>query len=87
MFNAKAELKVAVQVMAAVTVTLPSVQSALPVQPAKVEPEAGVAVKVTSVPLLRLVVQVLPQFISGGTAGYGSAAGSSAGYRQRICGY
>jgi hypothetical protein len=49
--------------MLLVTVTLPSVQSALPVQPAKLEPEAGLAVKVTTAPLLRVVVQVLPQLI------------------------
>jgi hypothetical protein len=46
-----ARLNVAVQLRAAVMVTLPSVQSASPVQPPKVEPLAGVAVKVTTVPL------------------------------------
>jgi len=52
--------------MLLVTVTLPSVQSALPVQPAKLEPEAGLAVNVTTAPLLRVVVQVLPQLIVPG---------------------
>jgi hypothetical protein len=50
--------------MLLVTVTLPSVQSALPVQPAKLEPEAGLAVNVTTAPLLRVVAQVLPQLIA-----------------------
>lgn len=55
-------LKVAVQPMLPVIVTLPAVVQ-LPDQPANVDPEAGVAVKVTAVPLLRIVVQVLPQLI------------------------
>src|SRR5687768_14591887 len=48
--------------MLLVIVTLP-VAVQLPDQPPKVEPEAGVAVNVTPVPLLRLAVHVLPQFI------------------------
>ena len=44
-------LKVAVQVLLAFIVTEPVVQP-VPLQPAKVEPVAGVAVKVTEVPLL-----------------------------------
>jgi hypothetical protein len=58
-------LKVAVQPMLLVIVTLPAVEQ-LPDQPPKVDPEAGVAVKVTAVPLLRVVAQVLPQFIPRG---------------------
>jgi hypothetical protein len=59
-------LNVAVQPMLLVRVTLPSVQSALPVQPAKLEPEAGVATRFTFVPLLSVVVHVLPQLIPAG---------------------
>ena len=58
-------LKVAVQPILPVIVTLP-VAVQLPDQPANVEPEAAVAVNVTAVPLLRLVVQVLPQLIPAG---------------------
>ena len=43
--------KFAVQEMAAFMVTAPEVQP-VPLQPAKVEPDAAVAVKVTTVPLL-----------------------------------
>jgi hypothetical protein len=38
----------------------------VPLQPAKVEPEAGVAVSVTVVPLLNAAEQVLPQLIPAG---------------------
>jgi hypothetical protein len=41
-------VKVAVQLRAADMVTLPSLQSASPLQPLKIEPEAGVAVSVTT---------------------------------------
>jgi hypothetical protein len=51
--------------MLPVIVTLPAVVQ-LPDQPANVDPEAGVAVKVTAVPLLTIVVQVLPQLIPEG---------------------
>ena len=44
-------LKVAVQFKLALTVTLPSAQSACPDQPANVEPLAAAAVRVTTVPL------------------------------------
>jgi hypothetical protein len=65
-FNAKPEeLKVAVQPMLLVIVTLPAAVQ-LPDQPPNVEPEAGVAVNVTSVRLLRVVEQVLPQLIPAG---------------------
>ena len=38
----------------------------VPDHPAKVEPEAGVAVKVTAAPLLKVVEQVLPQLMPAG---------------------
>jgi hypothetical protein len=44
-------LKVAVQLIFALTVTRPSVQSAWPDQPAKLDPLAASAVRVTTVPL------------------------------------
>ena len=44
-------LKVAVQVLLAVIATVPVVHP-VPVQPAKTDPETGVAVRVTTVPLL-----------------------------------
>jgi hypothetical protein len=44
-------LNVAVQVLLALSATVPVVQLA-PDQPAKVEPEAGVAVRAIDVPLL-----------------------------------
>ena len=47
-------------------VTLPSVQSVLPDHPAKVEPEAGVAVRATAVPPLKAAEQALPQLIPAG---------------------
>ena len=51
--------------MLPVIVTLPAAVQ-LPDQPANVEPEAAVALKVTAVLLLRIVVQVLPQLIPVG---------------------
>ena len=57
-------MKVAVTAVFAVIVT---VQAAVPVQapdhPANVEPEAGVAVRVTCDPVLKLAIQVAPQLI------------------------
>jgi hypothetical protein len=44
------ELKVAVQAISVFMVTAPSWQSALPLQPLKIEPDAGVAVSLTRVP-------------------------------------
>jgi hypothetical protein len=61
----EARLNVAVQLIAPLTVTLPLVQP-VPDHPAKVEPEAGVAVRVTAVPLLKLAEQVLPQLMPAG---------------------
>ena len=46
-------------------VTEPVVQP-VPLQPPKVEPEAGVAVRVTMVPLLKFAEQVLPQLMPAG---------------------
>jgi hypothetical protein len=51
--------------VAAFTVTEPVVQP-VPLQPAKIEPAAAVAVSVTIVPLLKLAEQVLPQLIPAG---------------------
>jgi hypothetical protein len=59
-------LKVAVQLIVLFMVTLPSVQSALPDQPAKLDPETGVAVKVTAVALLKAAEQVVPQLMPAG---------------------
>ena len=59
----EARLNVALQLMVLFMVTLPSVQSAFPDQPAKVDPEAGVAVRVTVVALLKAAEQVVPQLM------------------------
>src|SRR5258708_9206868 len=57
-------LKVAVTVCVAFMVTEQvSVPEHAPPQPAKVEPPAGVAVSVTTVPLLKLAKQVAPQLM------------------------
>jgi hypothetical protein len=45
---------------------LATLPAQLPDQPAKVDPEAGVAVSVTDASLVRLAVQVVPQFIPAG---------------------
>jgi hypothetical protein len=60
-------LKVAVTAAAAVIVTVQApVPAQAPDQPAKVEPVAGVAVRVTVVPLVKLVEHVAPQLIPRG---------------------
>ena len=64
--TAGGRLNVAVQFLAAFMVSDPSVQSASPVQLAKTDPEAGVAVRATTVPLFRVAVHVLPQLIPAG---------------------
>ena len=51
--------------MAAFMVTEPVVQP-VPLQPEKVEPEAAVAVRVTTVPLLKIPEQVVPQLMPAG---------------------
>ena len=58
-------VKFAVQDVAPFMVTEPEVQPE-PLQPAKVEPEAGVAVRVTTVPLLKFEEQVEPQLMPAG---------------------
>src|SRR5439155_6091994 len=60
--------KVAVTVVAAlrVTVQVPVPEQPPPLQPVKVEPAAGVAVRVTAVPLAKLTEQVAPQLIPTG---------------------
>ena len=59
-------MKVAVQVVLAFMVTTPSEQSASPLQPEKVEPAAGVDVKVTKVPDVYHSEQSLPQLMPAG---------------------
>ena len=46
-------------------VTEPVVQP-VPLHPAKVDPDAGVAVKATTAPLLKLAEQVVPQLMPAG---------------------
>jgi len=60
------KLKVAVQDLFAVIVTTPSKQSASPLQPANVEPEAGIAVRDTKVPEEYVSEQSVPQLIPKG---------------------
>ncbi len=55
----------AVQVVLAFRVTEP-LEQPVPDQPAKIEPEAGVALRVMAVPLLRVAEQALPQLIPAG---------------------
>jgi len=59
-------LKVAVQLFPAFIVTEASLQSASPVHPAKTDPEAAVTVRATTMPLLKLAEQVLPQLMPAG---------------------
>lgn len=47
-------------------IVIDPVPQPVPLQPAKVEPDAGVGVKVTAVPLLKLDEQVVPQLIPAG---------------------
>src|SRR5215831_13338812 len=61
------ELNVAAQLRAPDMVTLPSLQSASPLQPSKVDPAAGVAVKFTTRFSAYKAVQVTPQLIPTGT--------------------
>jgi hypothetical protein len=59
-------VNVAVQLRAADIVTLPSLQSASPVQPANVEPADGEAVSATPVPEANDALHVAPQLIPAG---------------------
>ena len=61
----------AVTVVAALSVTVhaPVPEQPPPLQPVKVEPAAGVAVKVTAVPLAYAAEHVVPQEIPAGRAG------------------
>ena len=62
--SAKTGVNVAVTVVAAVRVTVQGPMPVqVPLQPVKTEPGAGVAVSVTSVPLTKLAVQMVPQSI------------------------
>ncbi len=60
-------VKVAVTVFAASSVTVQGpVPLQAPLQPVKVEPEAGVAVRVTTVPVAKDAEQVEPQLMPAG---------------------
>src|SRR5213076_2587955 len=61
-------LNVAVTVVAAlkVTVQVPVPEQPPPLQPVKIEPAAGVALRVITVPLAKLAVHVAPQLIPAG---------------------
>jgi hypothetical protein len=59
-------LNVAVQLFATFIVTEPSVQSVSPDHPANTDPDAGLGVNVTTVPLLYVPEHVLPQLIPTG---------------------
>ena len=61
-------MKVAVTEVAAVIVTVqvPVPVQPAPLQPVKVEPAAGAAVRVTTVPLVKEVEQVAPQAMPAG---------------------
>jgi len=66
--SVKVGAKVAVTVVAAETVTVqgPVPVQPPPLQPAKTEPVLGVAVSTTTVPLVKLAVQLAPQLMSPG---------------------
>jgi hypothetical protein len=55
-----------VQDLLTVSVTDPSEQSESPLQPVNVDPEAAVAVSATTLPVVKLPVQVVPQFTPEG---------------------
>jgi hypothetical protein len=60
------KLALTVVVLVKVTVQAPVPMQPPPLQPLKVEPGAGVAVRVTVVPLEKLAEQLVPQVIPGG---------------------
>src|SRR2546422_9308921 len=68
--------KVAVTVVAALSVTeqVPVPEQPPPLQPVKVEPAAGAAVKVTAVPLANAAGHVAPHEIPAGGLGTGPVA-------------
>ena len=59
-------VNVAAQLIAADIVTLPSTQSALPLQPPKLDPAAGVAVSVTLWTTVNGALQAAPQLMPAG---------------------
>ena len=61
-------MKVAVTVVAAVSVTVHVAvpEHPPPLQPVKAEPAAGLAVRVTALPLVKLAEQLVPQLIPAG---------------------
>jgi hypothetical protein len=59
-------VNVAVTLTAEFIVTMQLVPLQAPLQPAKVQPAAGVALSVTCVPLLKFALQVAPQLIPDG---------------------
>src|SRR6266704_2729054 len=59
--------KLAVQVFSMSSVTLPSAQSESPLQPAKTEPGAGIAVKLTTAPNGNRAEQLAPQSSPAGS--------------------
>jgi hypothetical protein len=62
----------------------PAVPVQAPLQPAKVDPAAGAAVRLTLVPFAKLALQVVPQLIPAGTEVTVPGAGARAGHRQRL---
>ena len=76
--------KVAVTVVAAlrVTVQAPVPAQPPPLQPAKVEPAAGVAVRVTTVPLAKLLGATRAAIDARRRAGDGAAAGPDLHHRE-----
>jgi hypothetical protein len=64
--SVKVGVNVAMQLTATDMITLPSLQSASPVQPAKADPADGDAVSVTVLPALNDALQVAPQLIPAG---------------------
>ncbi len=77
-------VKVAVTVGAALIVTVQvPVPVQAPLQPVKVEPAAGAAVRVTTVPLVNDAEHVDAAGDAGRRAGDGAAAGAGLGHGER----
>ena len=66
-----------------VTMQVPVPEQPPPLQPVKVEPAAGVAVRVTVVPLAKLAEQVAPQVMPAGALVTEPAAGAGLAHRER----